>query len=148
MAGRDGWTHQSHTGQFEENPESIPDTLQLFYKSPSSVIGPNDEIVLPEGAENVHYESEMVVVIGKEAQDVPVEEAGEYVLGVTCGNDVTARDWQTQDMQWWRGKGADTFAAVGLLPLNPPHASTPPCSDSAVLRFESGDRSCSATCRP
>lgn len=105
--------YRSHTGQLEENPENIPDTLQLFYKSPSSVIGPNDEIVLPEGAENVHYESEMVVVIGKEAKDVPVEEAGDYVLGVTCGNDVTAREWQTQDMQWWRGKGADTFAPVG-----------------------------------
>jgi 2-keto-4-pentenoate hydratase/2-oxohepta-3-ene-1,7-dioic acid hydratase in catechol pathway len=103
----------SHMDQLEENPESIPDTLQLFYKSPSSVIGPNDEIVIPEGAQNVHYESEMVIVIGKEAKDVSVAEADEYVLGVTCGNDVTARKWQTQDMQWWRGKGADTFAPVG-----------------------------------
>jgi 2-keto-4-pentenoate hydratase/2-oxohepta-3-ene-1,7-dioic acid hydratase in catechol pathway len=105
--------YRSHTGQLEENPENIPDTLQLFFKSPSSVIGANDEIEIPEGAENVHYEAEMVIVIGKEAEDVPVEEAGEYVLGVTCGNDVTARGWQTQDMQWWRGKGADTFAPVG-----------------------------------
>ena len=105
--------YASHMDQLEENPESIPDTLQLFYKSPSSVIGQNDEIVIPDGAENVHYESEMVIVIGKKAEDVSVEEADDYVLGITCGNDVSARDWQTQDMQWWRGKGADTFAPAG-----------------------------------
>jgi 2-keto-4-pentenoate hydratase/2-oxohepta-3-ene-1,7-dioic acid hydratase in catechol pathway len=105
--------YRSHVGQREAEEDRIPETLQLFHKSPSSVIGPNDEIVIPEGAENVHYESEMVVVIGKKAHDVSVEEADDYILGVTCGNDVSARDWQNQDKQWWRAKGADTFAPVG-----------------------------------
>lgn len=105
--------YRSHVGQREEEEDRIPETLQLFHKTPSGVIGPNDEIVIPEGAENVHYEAEMVVVIGKKAKDVPVEEADEYVLGVTCGNDVSSRDWQDQDKQWWRAKGADTFATVG-----------------------------------
>lgn len=55
----------------------------------------------------------MVVVIGKRASKVPVERAKEYVLGVTCGNDVSARDWQQGDVQWWRAKGCDTFGPCG-----------------------------------
>ncbi len=103
--------YRSHVGQTGET--EIPETLQLFYKSPSSVIGPGDDIVIPQGAENVHYESEMVAVIGRRAKEISVSEAPHHVLGVTCGNDVTARDWQSTDMQWWRAKGADTFAPCG-----------------------------------
>jgi len=55
----------------------------------------------------------MVIVIGKRASKVSVEKAGDYVLGVTCGNDVSARDWQKGDVQWWRAKGTDTFGPCG-----------------------------------
>jgi len=55
----------------------------------------------------------MVIVIGKRAKDVPVERALEHVFGVTCGNDVSARDWQRGDIQWWRAKGSDTFGPCG-----------------------------------
>jgi 2-keto-4-pentenoate hydratase/2-oxohepta-3-ene-1,7-dioic acid hydratase in catechol pathway len=55
----------------------------------------------------------MVVVIGREAKNVPVEEAGRYVFGVTAGNDVSERDWQSADLQWFRAKGSDTFGPLG-----------------------------------
>src|SRR5262249_1036930 len=70
-------------------------------------------IVIPKGTNEVHYESEMVVVIGKTCKNVPEAKALDYVLGVTCGNDVSARDWQKNDVQWWRAKASDTFGPVG-----------------------------------
>ena len=75
---------------------------ELFFKVPSCLIPSGAPIVIPLGAKNVHAEGEMVVVIGKRARNVPVEKAKEYVLGVTCGNDVSARDWQKSDVQWGR----------------------------------------------
>ena len=63
--------------------------------------------------ENVHYEGELVIVIGKRAKDVEESDALDYVFGVTIGNDISARDWQTGDTQWWRAKGADTFGPCG-----------------------------------
>jgi 2-keto-4-pentenoate hydratase/2-oxohepta-3-ene-1,7-dioic acid hydratase in catechol pathway len=77
------------------------------------LIGPGESIVIPPGTSDVHYEAEMVIVIGKRARNVPVERALGYVLGVTCGNDVSARDWQKGDRQWWRAKGCDTFGPCG-----------------------------------
>jgi 2-keto-4-pentenoate hydratase/2-oxohepta-3-ene-1,7-dioic acid hydratase in catechol pathway len=69
--------------------------------------------VLPRDVGVVHYEAEMVVVIGKTARNVPREDALDYVFGVTCGNDVSAREWQKGDVQWWRAKGSDTFGPCG-----------------------------------
>jgi 2-keto-4-pentenoate hydratase/2-oxohepta-3-ene-1,7-dioic acid hydratase in catechol pathway len=72
--------------------------------------------VIPQGATNVHHECELVVVIGKRASNVTVEQARDCILGVTCGNDVSEREWQNgkkKDVQWWRAKGADTFSPVG-----------------------------------
>jgi len=69
--------------------------------------------VFPPGASNVDYEGEMVVVIGKRAQSVPVDDALDYVFGVTTGNDVSARDWLRDDLQWFRGKGSETFGPIG-----------------------------------
>jgi 2-keto-4-pentenoate hydratase/2-oxohepta-3-ene-1,7-dioic acid hydratase in catechol pathway len=62
---------------------------------------------------NVHYEGELVVVIGKTAKNVSVEDASDYIFGVTAGNDVSERDWQRDDLQWLRAKGSDTFGPVG-----------------------------------
>ena len=88
-------------------------TPQPFYKSPSCLIAEGENIVIPAEAEIVHYEAELVVVIGKKARNVPKNEAMNYVLGVTCGNDISARLWQRGDVQWWRAKGADTFGPCG-----------------------------------
>src|SRR5690606_6224708 len=71
----------------------------------------------PSDAGPVHYEAEMVIVIGKRAKNVPREQAMDYVFGVTCGNDVSERFWQNdeqhKDVQWWRAKGSDTFGPCG-----------------------------------
>jgi 2-keto-4-pentenoate hydratase/2-oxohepta-3-ene-1,7-dioic acid hydratase in catechol pathway len=85
----------------------------LFWKPVSCVIATGEEIVFPEGAANVHYEAELVLVIGKRAKNVAREDVHDYIFGVTAGNDVSERDWQKNDLQWFRAKGSDTFAPLG-----------------------------------
>jgi 2-keto-4-pentenoate hydratase/2-oxohepta-3-ene-1,7-dioic acid hydratase in catechol pathway len=103
-----GLNYRSHIGDRE--PAKEPG---LFFKSPTSIVGPGEAIVIPPGAENVHFEAEMVLVIGKRAKYVSEEHALDYVFGVTAGNDVSGRAWQGSDLQWFRAKGADTFGPVG-----------------------------------
>ena len=85
----------------------------LFLVPPSSIIGPGEDIVRPPGSTNLHYEAEMVMVVGREASNVSVEDASTYVFGVSAGNDVSERTWQARDIQWSRAKGSRTFNAVG-----------------------------------
>jgi 2-keto-4-pentenoate hydratase/2-oxohepta-3-ene-1,7-dioic acid hydratase in catechol pathway len=91
----------------------LPEEPAIFLKPPSCLVPAAADIVLPRGSTDVHYEGEMVVVVGKRARAVGPEEALGYVLGVTCGNDVSARHWQKNDLQWWRAKGSDTFGPCG-----------------------------------
>lgn len=85
----------------------------LFIVPASSLVGPEDPIVRPAGSQNLHYEAEMAIVIGKRAENVAVEDAHEYIFGVTAGNDVSERAWQSGDIQWVRAKGARGFNAIG-----------------------------------
>lgn len=85
----------------------------LFLVPPSSIIGPEENIVRPPDSQNLHYEAELVAVIADTARNVSVEEAGDYVFGVAAGNDVSERAWQGADIQWTRAKGSRTFNAVG-----------------------------------
>jgi len=100
-----------------ETNTPLPDFPVLFFKNPASVQNPGDPIVLPRWltSTKVDYECELGVVIGKAARNVPRAQAYEYVLGYTCGNDVSARDWQKEGggSQWCRGKSFDTFAPLG-----------------------------------
>jgi 2-keto-4-pentenoate hydratase/2-oxohepta-3-ene-1,7-dioic acid hydratase in catechol pathway len=91
----------------------LPEEPAMFLKPPSCLVPSGADIVLPRGTTDVHYEGEMVVVVGKRARDVAPKDAPGYVLGVTCGNDVSARQWQKNDLQWWRAKGSDTFGPCG-----------------------------------
>lgn len=91
----------------------VPDFPLLFFKPPSAVIGPDDDIKYPANSERVDYEGEVGLVIGRECRNVSREEALDYVRGVTCVNDVTARDWQERENQWARAKGTDTFCPIG-----------------------------------
>lgn len=100
--------YKSHLGDAPAHPYP-----ELFFKVPSCLIAPGEAIVIPQGADNVHYEAELVIVVGKRARNVPPEKGLDYVLGVTCGNDVSAREWQKNDVQWWRAKGSDTFGPCG-----------------------------------
>ncbi len=91
----------------------VPEEPLIFLKPPSSVIGPGDEIVLPEMSSQVEHEAELGVVIGKRAKKVSRENALSHVLGYTCVNDVTARDLQKKDVQFTRSKSFDTFCPLG-----------------------------------
>jgi 2-keto-4-pentenoate hydratase/2-oxohepta-3-ene-1,7-dioic acid hydratase in catechol pathway len=91
----------------------VPAEPLVFLKPNTSVVGPGDPIVLPAASAEVHYEGELAVVIGRVCRDVPRERVGEVVLGYTCANDVTARDLQKSDGQWWRAKGSDSFCPLG-----------------------------------
>ena len=106
-----GRNYKSHIG--DRKP---PESPEIFYKPISALQHPGDPIVIPRGAHNVHFEGELVAVIGKRAKKISVSEAAGVIFGVTCGNDVSERDWQIgpqRDLQWWRAKGADTFAPLG-----------------------------------
>lgn len=92
---------------------TAPTEPLMFLKPSTSVIGPRDEIRLPWQSEAVDHEGELAVVIGRLCRDVPVERATEVIFGVTCANDVSARDIQKIDGQWTRAKGFDTFCPLG-----------------------------------
>jgi 2-keto-4-pentenoate hydratase/2-oxohepta-3-ene-1,7-dioic acid hydratase in catechol pathway len=96
-----------------EHGSAVPAEPLLFLKPPSSVIGPGDAIVLPPLSHQVEHECELAVVIGRRGRDIAEDRAFEHVLGVSCANDVTARDLQRADSQWTRGKGFDTFCPLG-----------------------------------
>ncbi|MEM7259746.1 MAG: fumarylacetoacetate hydrolase family protein [Pseudomonadota bacterium] len=85
----------------------------LFLKLPSSLTAHGTTVVLPEDADNVHFEGEMVLVIGKQAREVSQVDAADYIFGVTAGNDLTERSWQRSDLQWARAKASDGFGPVG-----------------------------------
>ncbi len=91
----------------------LPDEPLIFLKPPSSVIGPEDTIKLPPMSNQVDYEAELAVVMGRRCKDVGPEEAVHYILGYTCLNDVTARDLQKKDVQFTRSKSFDTFCPLG-----------------------------------
>ncbi|TBL70788.1 fumarylacetoacetate hydrolase family protein [Paenibacillus thalictri] len=97
----------------EQKPEKLPDIPVLFYKPVSSVIGPGEAIIIPNGLDEVKFESELAVVIGRAARNVSEEEALDYVFGYTVGNDVTAPQLFHPEGHWLVGKSADTFTPLG-----------------------------------
>jgi 2-keto-4-pentenoate hydratase/2-oxohepta-3-ene-1,7-dioic acid hydratase in catechol pathway len=101
--------HIAESGQ----ARALPKEPVLFLKPPTSLLGHGGTILLPVGAEPVHYEAELAVVIGRRARHVRRQDAYDYVLGLTCGNDVSARNYQQQDGQLGRAKGFDTFTPLG-----------------------------------
>jgi 2-keto-4-pentenoate hydratase/2-oxohepta-3-ene-1,7-dioic acid hydratase in catechol pathway len=106
-----GLNYRSHLGG-----RPLPETPELFYKPPSALVATEGAIVIPRGATDVHFEGELVIVIGKRAKNVFREQAADAIFGVTAGNDVSDRGWQRgerKDLQWWRAKGCDTFAPLG-----------------------------------
>jgi len=106
-----GRNYRAHA---EETCDALPKAPLLFLKATTSLIGHGLPIVLPAAApSSVDYEAELVAVIGKEAKNVSIEQALDYVFGYTCGHDVSARDCQAGDGQWARAKSFDTFAPLG-----------------------------------
>ena len=105
-----GLNYRDHSA---EMGKPLPAEPLMFLKPSTAVVGPEAEIVLPPGAGRVDHEAELGVVIGRLARHVPAARALDYVLGLTCVNDVTARDLQRKDVQYTRAKGFDTFAPLG-----------------------------------
>jgi 2-keto-4-pentenoate hydratase/2-oxohepta-3-ene-1,7-dioic acid hydratase in catechol pathway len=105
-----GLNYKDHAA---EQGKPLPGEPMIFLKPPTAVIGPGEAIVLPDGAGRIDYEAEVGVVIGRRAARVPEREAAAYVFGLTCVNDVTARELQKKDVQYTRAKGFDTFAPLG-----------------------------------
>ena len=105
-----GLNYRDHA---EEVKLEIPKEPILFIKPSTSVIGPGEAIVFPKMSRRVDYEGELAIVIKKQAKSVQEDRAGDYILGYTCLNDVTARDLQPKDGQWTLSKGFDTFSPIG-----------------------------------
>ncbi|MGH6926475.1 MAG: fumarylacetoacetate hydrolase family protein [Propylenella sp.] len=91
-----------------------PTAPYINYRMPSAVIGPDEPIVIPaDASDEIQYEGELVVVIGKQAKHLTADNALDCVLGYTIGNDFTERNWQKSDRTFWRCKNADTFKPLG-----------------------------------
>lgn len=107
-----GLNYRDHAA---ESGMAVPEEPVLFSKFASSLIGHGAEILLPPVSDQVDYEAELVVVIGRAGRDVPREDAMDHVAGYAVGHDVSARDWQLNKpgKQWLAGKTFDTFAPVG-----------------------------------
>ncbi len=110
-----GRNYKSHLGT---RPQ--PTQPEVFYKPVTCLQDPGGPIVIPAGATNLHYEGELVLVIGRRLSKGTPEQAAGAIFGVTCGNDVSERFWQNggeggagKDLQWWRAKGSDTFGPCG-----------------------------------
>ena len=107
-----GLNYAAHAKEAHIDQE-VPEEPVIFLKPASAVIGPLATVKYPKMSRRVDHEAELAVVIGKLARDISETEASEYILGYTCGNDVTARDLQRKDGQWTRAKSFDTFCPLG-----------------------------------
>lgn len=105
-----GLNYKDHAA---EQNKPLPAEPMIFIKPSTAVIGPGDPIVLPPGVGRVDHEAEAGVVIGRHAWHVSEQDAHQYIFGITCVNDVTARELQRKDIQYTRAKGFDSFAPVG-----------------------------------
>ena len=123
-----GLNYRDHA---EESGMEVPSAPLVFSKFSSCVVGPMDEVVLPNGAKEVDYEAEFGVVIGRIAHHVSTEDAMDYVLGYCNVNDISARDFQFADGQWQRGKSCDTFC-----PSGPFIATADEIADPSALRIQ------------
>ncbi len=106
-----GLNYKSHIGT-----RTPPVNPEIFYKPITCLQHPGADIVIPKDSKNTHYEGELVIVIGRHTRNASAADAKDAIFGVTCGNDVSERDWQNgpkKDLQWWRAKGADTFGPLG-----------------------------------
>jgi len=103
-----GLNYKSHIGE-----QARPQEPVLFAKLPTSVIGHKDKVRYFSGVTDLHFEGEMVLVIGKSTANVSVEDAAKHIFAVAPGNDISERNWQRSDVQWFRGKASDTFGPVG-----------------------------------
>ena len=129
-----GLNYRSHA---REMGLDLPSEPILFMKPATAVVGPLDGVVYPAMSERVDHEAELALVIGRRAKMLTPDETESYILGYTCGNDVTARDLQKRDGQWTRSKGFDTFCPLGpwiVTDLDDPEEVGLSCRVNGVVR--------------
>lgn len=107
-----GYNYRGHVPDGAE-PEAEPEYPDVFVKTPNTLAGPNDAVVIPPGAVDVDYEGEVAIVVGRRAQRVSLDDALDHVGGYTILNDVSDRAWQRRQSQWALGKCSDGFAPLG-----------------------------------
>ncbi len=105
-----GKNYAAHAAEMDSD---VPAEPLMFLKPNTSVVGPGDPVFYPKQSQNVHYEGELAVVIGRICRDVAPERVDDVIYGYTVGNDVTARDLQRGDVQFTRAKGFDSFCPLG-----------------------------------
>lgn len=125
---------RNYAAHAAEMGSELPDEPLMFLKPNTSVVGPGDPVFYPDQTEELHYEGELAVVIGRICRDVPKEKYADVVHGYTIGNDVTARDLQRKDGQFTRAKGFDSFC-----PLGPWVETELDVSDLRVQTYLNGD---------
>lgn len=112
-----GKNYSEHAKEIKSIPSGnteIPDYPIYFTKIADPSVGHMDKVIIPKGyTENIDYEVELSIVIGKDGKDISPEEAEEYIFGYTIGNDISARDLQTKHVQWFKGKSLDGFTTTG-----------------------------------
>ncbi len=115
---------RNYAAHAKELGNEVPEKPLLFFKPPSAVIGPGEDIVLPTGPD-VHYEAELAVVIGTRCRNVSARDAGRVILGYTCLDDVSDRTAQKWEKNWVRAKGFDTSAPLGPVIVTPDEIGEP-----------------------
>jgi len=125
---------RNYVAHAEERSAAVPDRPLLFLKPPNCVAPPGGTVPLPAG-KTVEHEAELAVVIGREARNVPAEEADSYVAGYTCLDDLSNRDDQDRETNWVRGKAFDGAAPLGPCVADPEHVP----ADAAVELRLNGD---------
>ena len=105
-----GLNYRDHAAEMRK---ALPAEPMLFLKPSTSVLDPGQPILLPPGVGRVDHEAELAIVVGRRAHRVARASAWDFVFGITCVNDVTARDIQNREVQYTRAKGFDTFAPIG-----------------------------------
>ena len=134
-----GLNYKDHA---DEQGVEYPKAPLLFAKSPLAAAGPGDDVVYPDGVEQLDYEVELAVIMGRTAKTVWAAQARQYIAGYCVLNDVSARCCQFGDKQWFRGKSFDTFAPAGPALVTPdevpdPHALKLTCKVNGELRQSS-----------
>lgn len=125
----------------QEGLSALPDEAILSFKPPSSVIATEESILLPTTSTRTDYEGELAVVVGRTAKNVEAADASRFILGYTCGNDVTARDVQRREGQWAKAKGYDTFCPLGPWIVT----DVDPADVALVVRVNGGVRQSTST---
>jgi len=129
-----GYNYRGHVPDGVDATADDPATPDVFVKTPNTLAGPNESVVIPDVATDADYEGELAVVIGRRAHQVPVGTALEHVAGYTILNDVSDRSWQRRQSQWALGKCFDGFAPLGPWLVTPDEVPDPQNLLIEVLR--------------